>query len=228
MKLVLTCEHASNAIPEAFKPQFAGDQWRLNSHEGYDPGAFAIFEELKEFADFSRVYPWSRLLIEVNRSLHHPQLLSSISKAFSQTDKRILIEQYYQPYRDQIQHKIAEYRASGESVLHLSVHSFTPVLKGVKRNAEIGLLYDPVRRNEQEWAKELKKAMNLHLPELKIRMNYPYLGKADGFTTSLRRVFTVNYSGIEIELNQQLFKNQLELVDLKQAFCLIIKTLKNK
>ena len=36
-------------------------------------------------------------------------------------------------------------------------------------------------------------------------MNYPYLGKADGFTTSLRQEFQERYIGIELELNQKLF-----------------------
>jgi hypothetical protein len=35
-------------------------------------------------------------------------------------------------------------------------------------------------------------------------MNYPYLGKADGFTTSLRHQFQERYIGIELELNQKL------------------------
>lgn len=36
-------------------------------------------------------------------------------------------------------------------------------------------------------------------------MNYPYLGKADGFTTSLREEFQEQYIGLELELNQKLF-----------------------
>ncbi len=39
---------------------------------------------------------------------------------------------------------------------------------------------------------------------LKIRRNYPYLGKADGFTTYLRRRFLpCDYAGIELEVNQR-------------------------
>jgi len=35
-----------------------------------------------------------------------------------------------------------------------------------------------------------------------VRFNYPYLGKADGFTTYLRKQFPANYMGIELEVNQ--------------------------
>jgi hypothetical protein len=37
-----------------------------------------------------------------------------------------------------------------------------------------------------------------------VRRNYPYQGKADGFTTFLRRQFASDqYAGIEIEVNQR-------------------------
>ena len=42
-------------------------------------------------------------------------------------------------------------------------------------------------------------------PSLRIRRNYPYLGKADGFVTHLRRRFkSEDYIGIELEMNQAL------------------------
>jgi hypothetical protein len=53
-----------------------------------------------------------------------------------------------------------------------------------------------------------KKDLNAHLPDQRIRMNYPYLGKADGFTTSLRQEFQEQYIGIELELNQKLFAEE--------------------
>jgi predicted N-formylglutamate amidohydrolase len=143
-------------------------------------------------------------LIEVNRSLQHSQLFSSISKSFSEQQKRELIEEYYRPYREEIQKKIYTYVKQGESVLHLSVHSFTPILNGDTRNTEVGLLYDPRRSEEKKWAMHFKKNLYAHLSNQRIRMNYPYLGKADGFTTSLRHQFQERYIGIELELNQEL------------------------
>ncbi len=205
MKLVLTCEHANNALPKKYRSYFSEFKQRLETHQGYDPGAFRIFKNLTPLATFSSYYPWSRLLIEVNRSLQHSQLFSCISKSFSEEEKRELIEDYYKPYREEIQKKIYTYIKEGESVLHLSVHSFTPVLVGETRNTEVGLLYDPRRSEEKKWARHFKRDLNAHLSNQRIRMNYPYLGKADGFTTSLRQEFQERYIGIELELNQKLF-----------------------
>jgi hypothetical protein len=42
-------------------------------------------------------------------------------------------------------------------------------------------------------------------PRLRVRRNYPYAGKGDGMTRSLRRSFPPKrYVGIELELNQAL------------------------
>lgn len=88
-------------------------------------------------------------------------------------------------------------------VLHLAIHSFTPVLNGETRNADLGLLYDPGRPSEKRWADRLHDALDPLPPALRIRRNYPYLGKADGLTAALRKKFAARrYAGLEIELNQ--------------------------
>ncbi len=45
--------------------------------------------------------------------------------------------------------------------------------------------------------------------DLKVRRNYPYTGKSDGFTAYLRRRFPADvYVGIELEINQKHVSNQ--------------------
>ena len=89
-------------------------------------------------------------------------------------------------------------------MLHLSIHSFTPTLNGENRNAEIGILYDPKQAEEKSFAATWKEQLQLNLPEYNVRFNYPYLGTADGFTTYLRKKFPINYSGLELEINNKL------------------------
>jgi predicted N-formylglutamate amidohydrolase len=89
------------------------------------------------------------------------------------------------------------------------VHSFVPVLRGVKRTADIGLLYDPARRYESAVCTTWKRAFERCDPGLRVRRNYPYLGTADGLTTSLRRRFPADrYVGIELEMNQKLLAGE--------------------
>jgi len=98
---------------------------------------------------------------------------------------------------------ISKILEKGEKLLHVSVHSFSPELDGSIRNTDIGLLFDPKNAEEKNYCKILKKELLLLGPQFKVRFNYPYLGKADGFTTYLRKKYPKNYLGIELEINQK-------------------------
>jgi predicted N-formylglutamate amidohydrolase len=91
----------------------------------------------------------------------------------------------------------------GRRVIHLSSHSFTPLLDGKLRSADVGLLYDPARSGEAALCARWKRALGTALPDLRVRRNYPYAGKGDGLTAHLRRRFPDDaYIGIELEINQ--------------------------
>ena len=70
------------------------------------------------------------------------------------------------------------------------------------RNADVGILYDPRRQREAEpacrWAREIAAS------GLRVRLNYPYRGTADGLCKTLRQRLPVSaYVGVELELNQR-------------------------
>ncbi|MBZ0326019.1 MAG: N-formylglutamate amidohydrolase [Altibacter sp.] len=203
MKLILSCEHGGKEIPSAYTHLFSEAKGVLATHRGYDPGTLTLFEYLKELADFSKSNSVSRLLIECNRSLHHPRLFSEFTKACSKDIKDQLIATYYLPYRQSVEQAIAKEIQKGHTVLHLSLHSFTPQLAHTLRNCDIGLLYDPKRAEERIFCRRFKKELLAENDRLKIRFNYPYLGSADGFTSFLRKKFPTQYLGIELEINQR-------------------------
>lgn len=227
MKQVLTCEHAGNIIPLKFKKLFKEAEEILETHRGYDPGAYDLYSRLKSLASFARAHKESRLLIELNRSLHHPALFSKFTTGIPQELKDELIETYYLPYRCEIENVISNYIKKGEEVVHLSIHSFTPELQGEVRNADIGLLYDPSRKMEKDWCKALKKVILKRDSTLRIRFNYPYRGQADGFTTYLRKKFPTNYRGIEIEINQKFVCENKMPETLKATFFSAINEMMN-
>jgi len=93
----------------------------------------------------------------------------------------------------------------GDRVIHVSSHSFAAELDGTIRSADVGLLYDPRRAGEAALCARWKETLGALAPELRVRRNYPYAGKADGLTSHLRRLFAQsNYLGIELEINQGL------------------------
>jgi len=219
VKLILTCEHAFNTIPQEYQDLFINAEETLESHRGYDPGALDLFNELKDLADFSSFHETGRLLVEVNRSKRHPNLYSEFTKNLSETSKTKLLDEYYFPYRNSVEKQISSLIRKGEKLLHFSVHTFTPNLNEEIRNADIGLLYDPSRSREKEFCINFKKELKDQNPDLKIRSNYPYLGKADGFTTYLRKRFSENYMGIELEVNQKFVNNnRMNSAVKKQVF----------
>lgn len=217
MKLVFTCEHGGNKIPETYQSLFVNAKDVLNSHRGIDFGSLDLFVFCKSLSDFSKSNTVSRLIIELNRSKHHPKLFSEFTSLLNVDNKLKLIDEIYDPCRDKIEKEIGRFISKGEKVVHISFHSFTPVLNGKIRRADIGLLYDPSRNSEKLICKELKQNLKAELPDFNIRYNYPYLGTADGFTTYLRKKFPNNYSGIELEINQKYVEEKMFSQKIKSA-----------
>jgi predicted N-formylglutamate amidohydrolase len=203
MKIILTCEHGGNEVPKHLQHLFLSNKQILHTHKGLDLGALDLFNQLKPLAYFSISSTTSRLLIELNRSLHHKNLFSEFSKTLSTSEKKELIDSYYLGYRNKVESSIKNYIKEGNEVLHISVHSFTPILNSIERNCDIGLLYDSSNTDEKEFSHEFRKRILEQNLLLKVRYNYPYLGKMDGFTTYLRKQFPCSYIGIEIEVNQK-------------------------
>lgn len=226
MKLILTCEHAGNLIPGEYKHLFLGAGEVLETHRGYDPGAYDLFTFLRNIAYYHKEHSISRLLVEINRSPGNPKVFSEFTRQLSVSQKETILETYYFPYRKEVEQRIEGIISNGEPVLHISIHSFTHILNGKERNADIGLLYDPARSEEKLFCKKLKEQLLHEDKNLKVRYNYPYLGRADGFTTFLRKKFRQNYLGIEIEVNQKfavknIFPSQLKINFLKAFTALL-------
>ncbi|MHB9101917.1 MAG: N-formylglutamate amidohydrolase [Sulfuricella sp.] len=202
---LITCEHGGNRIPSRYRHLFAGFEALPQTHHGYDAGALALARKLAiALAAPLFVSTTSRLLIDLNRSIGHPRLYSEATRDAPVGVRREILENYYLPYRNKIEADIAEAVAHGSRVIHVASHSFAPVLDGAVRNADIGLLYDPVRFGEVELCRRWQAQIRALAPVLKVRRNYPYAGKSDGFTAYLRRRFPAEvYIGIELEINQK-------------------------
>ena len=205
LTLLVTCEHGGNRIPARYWPLFRKHRDALESHRGYDPGALTLARELAKAYGAELVFSTtSRLLVELNRSPHHRQVFSEISKTLPPEERERVIGRYYEPYREWVQAQVAGAIERGERVLHVSSHSFTPSLNGEVRRADVGLLYDPKRGAERALSAGWLTALRAAAPRLKVRRNYPYRGDADGLTTHLRRLHKdADYAGIEIEVNQK-------------------------
>lgn len=202
-RIVVSCEHASNAIPAILRRRIRIEPEILKGHRGWDIGALALAKTVAPALNAKLVAAtFSRLVVDANRNERHPRVFSEYSRGLDEADRNALLEAYHRPYRASVEREVRNAMASGP-VLHLSIHSFTPVLNGVTRNTEVGLLFDPRRTSETQFCRELQRKLGDRLAPMRIRRNYPYRGTSDGLTTVLRGKFPARqYVGVEIEINQ--------------------------
>lgn len=148
----------------------------------------------------------TRLLIECNRSPANPARFSALARQLCKQDREWLHEHVWRPHHDALHLDIAARIRKGP-VLHLSVHSFTPILDGKPRRADVALLYDPASKLECEFAGRWLSELAQIAPGLRLRRNYPYKGTSDGMTRLLRREFAGQpYAGVELEVSQALLR----------------------
>ena len=208
-RLIFTCEHAGNDVPAKYAPLFREHRHLLPTHRGWDPGALVLAREMAgRFSAPLYFETTTRLLVDLNRSVGTPDLHSEATRHLPLRERREILDRYYHPHRRMVDVAVAAAVAAasraGDRVVHIALHSFTPELHGRVRTADVGLLYDPGRPGEVSfctaWLELLKKADS----SLRLRRNYPYLGKSDGVAQALRRKHPPDgHVGIELELNQR-------------------------
>jgi predicted N-formylglutamate amidohydrolase len=213
-QFVISAEHASHRIPAAYK-NLGLTRRQLDSHIAWDPGAKLIARACaKALGCACHEGRFSRLLVDLNRSLHHPKLMAGRSfsmpiagnRRLAPEEKDRRIRRYYTPFREAVLTDVGRIVERHERCIHLSVHSFTPRVGDVVRKTDIGLLYDPQRPLERLLADHLLH--RLTQDGFHVRRNYPYRGVSDGHVTHLRGVFPKHaYAGLEIEVNQQLLES---------------------
>ncbi|MBX3357181.1 MAG: N-formylglutamate amidohydrolase [Phycisphaeraceae bacterium] len=203
--LVVTCEHGGNRIPARCAPLFANRRGLLRTHRAWDPGALVLARRLSS-ATGSRLFysATSRLVVDLNRSIGNDGLFSTATSSLPAKATKAILATYYAPYRRQVELHIARLLQRSAGAVHLSVHSFTPVIRGQRRSVDVGILFDPSRDSERVLCRRWLAALRAEFPRLRIRPNAPYRGTDDGFTTHLRTRFPADrYAGIELEINQR-------------------------
>ncbi len=186
--IVFVCEHASNRVPKYFA-DLGLSQQELKSHIAWDPGAREIALALSVAFDAPLVCSTiSRLVYDCNRPPDSTGAMQAVSettlipgnKDISAAEVHARVEQIYQPFMSALKDTIWQKNAKGAVPLLITIHSFTPVYFGKKRDVQIGVLHDSDSR-----LADAMLAVNAGHTKLNVERNMPY-GPMDGVTHTLK------------------------------------------
>ena len=184
---LIVCEHASKFIPAGFG-NLGLDDAALDSHIAWDPGALAVAEAMSALLDAPLVAQRvSRLLYDCNRPPEAESAVPAVSEIYripgnaglSAADRQARVDRFYAPFRDALAACIGRRLESGRPPAMVTVHSFTPVYKGVRRGTGLGILHDTDARLADALLEATKAGA-----DLTIHRNRPY-GPVDGVTHTL-------------------------------------------
>lgn len=207
--IVLICEHASRRVPEGLGDMGLSEKL-LESHIAWDPGALAVALMLSEALDATLVHQrFSRLAYDCNRPPEAKDAIPEISEIFEVPGNRGLgpveraarIEALYDPFHKAIDDLIVARQNRGRAPVIVTIHSFTPVYKGVVRDVEIGILHDSDSRLADCMLARVAGGYD-------VRRNEPY-APVDGVTHTLRRhALTRKLKNVMIEIRNDLIADQ--------------------
>lgn len=211
IQFLVTCEHASNLLPQKEKVGVKIPGSVLKTHRAWDIGASAVATHLAKLLNAKEVQgQHTRLLCDLNRTTDHKSLFSEYSCGLSHSEKQRIIKIYHAPHWAEVKTAISSSLKKGFRVIHLGVHSFTPVFDGYERPTDLGILYDPARASERAFARAWQSALQ-DTSAYQIHLNRPYRGNGNGLISDLRTLHSPqSYLGFEIELNQKLLRSPRE------------------
>jgi len=204
-RFVLTCEHASAALPDEYGTLGLSPEHLLD-HIAWDLGAAAVTEELSRcLAAPAVLSAASRLLVDCNRDLTDADLIPHAScgvsvpgnAAVCDEERARRLARFYDPYHAAIDAALQRH----PDALLVSIHSFTPELNGRPRPFDVGVLFDDFEDLAQDFAQRLATS------GFSVRMNEPYSG-LDGLIFSARshgRLHGVRY--LELEINNRMLRS---------------------
>ncbi len=177
--LLLLCDHATNFMPRAFR-LLGLDEARLARHIAWDIGIAEVTRDLARRLDAPAVLSrFSRLIVDPNRQIDDPTLIPQIGDGVVVPGNRDLtpearaarIDGFHRPYHAAVARTLDALRARGPGPAVVSMHSFTPVMKGFERPWEIGILWNEDGRLSQPLMARLR-AQGLTVGD-----NQPYSGR---------------------------------------------------
>ena len=148
--MLLVCDHASRFVPRALGGLGLGEA-ELRRHIAWDIGIAEVTRALADRLGAPAVLShFSRLIIDPNRGLDDLTLIPQLSdgvivpanRDLSAAASQARIATFHQAYHGAVIRVLESMMARRQAPAIVSMHSFTPVMKGVERPWQIGILWN--------------------------------------------------------------------------------------
>jgi len=214
-RLLLVCDHASSFVPRRLG-RLGLDEAQLARHIAWDIGAGELARALARRLDAPALLSgFSRLVIDPNRRLDDPTSIVQISDGTVVPGNRDLapaaraarVEDLFRPYHAAVDREIARLAARAPVPAVISVHSFTPVMKGEARPWQVGVLWDRDPRLP------LPLLERLRADGLEVGENQPYSARGGNGYTLEAQAAPRGLPHVLIEVRQDLIDTRHGVAD---------------
>lgn len=213
---LLLGDHAGNGVPEGLANLGLGLA-ELNRHIALDLGVDAIGRCLARELDAPFVAQrYSRLVIDCNRGLSHPDSIAVASDGtlilgnmnLSAAQRRARADAIFHPYHKAIEDLLADRDRMGLTTIVVSLHSFTPSLAGVARPWHVGVLYGG---GHESFAKAV--LLTALRGDFVVGDNCPYQFDETDFTVP-KHAIAANRPYVELEVRQDMLSTQTQVAKM--------------
>lgn len=183
-RYVVVCEHAGLCLPVGVG-NLGLSTAELNSHIAWDPGASAVAQKLAELLDGPAILQrYSRLVYDCNRPPSSLDAMRDLSENTQISGNRNLSE-FEKHWRTQniynsFHRAVSQQLQARKAAILITIHSFTPIYKGIPRDVDVGILHDTDTRLADAMLKTASFAKGVL-----VKRNEPY-GPKDGVTHTLQ------------------------------------------
>jgi len=148
--LLLLCDHATRFVPRKLK-SLGLDEAALCRHIAWDIGIAELTRDLAKRLDAPAVFShFSRLIVDPNRQLENPTLIPELSdgtvipgnRDLSPDQRKLRVDTFFRPYHDAVAGRLDAMVEKGRTPVLVSMHSFTPIMHGLPRPWQIGILWN--------------------------------------------------------------------------------------
>ena len=208
--LVLCCDHASHHVPNSLR-NLDIDSAALHTHIGWDIGAADVARHMAaRLSAVLIVANYSRLVIDINRTLGHAQSIVTHSdnvkipanQKVDALEAQRRADACYWPYHRTLGALVTSAQRRGTSATLVSVHSFTPVFNDIRRPWQIGVLWD----RDEHIAESLIE--HLRGREICVGNNQPYDARDTVGYTTLVHAGERGVRNVLIEIRQDLVDSE--------------------